>query len=215
MNLHPDSQGKVPVTAVVLAAGLGRRMGASNKLLLPYQGQSMLRHIVNQALASLCHRVVVVLGHQPDVVRRALVGLPVDFVDNPHFSEGMAASVRVAAHMTPLDSPVLIMLGDMPQVDTGVINALVKAYDAAAGLDPSLAATQFFQPVFEGQPGNPVLWGASWRSALQAVQGDEGARRVIKANLPARVLVAVDHAGVLRDVDQPDDLAPMGMSPLL
>lgn len=215
MSLPPDLQGKFPVTAVVLAAGLGRRMGAHNKLLLPYQEQPMLRHIVSQALASLCQRVVIVLGHQADAIRQALAGLPVEFADNPHFSEGLAASVRVAAHIAPSNSPLLIMLGDMPQVDTHVINALVQAYAGAARSDPALAATHFFQPVFEGQPGNPVLWGASWRSALQAVQGDEGARRVIKANLQARVLVAVEHAGILRDVDQPDDLALMGMSPLL
>lgn len=215
MSPPPDLQGKFPVTAVVLAAGLGRRMGAHNKLLLPYQGQPMLRHIVSQALASLCQRVVIVLGYQSDAIRQALAGLPVEFADNPHFSEGLAASVRVAAHIAPPDSPVLIMLGDMPQVDTDVINALVQAYAGAARTDPALAATQFFQPVFEGRPGNPVLWGASWRAALQAVQGDEGARRIIQSNLHARVRVAVDHAGILRDVDQPDDLVPMGMSPLL
>lgn len=215
MSPPPDSQGKFPVTAVVLAAGLGRRMGVHNKLLLPYQGQPMLRHIVSQALASLCHRVVVVLGHQADAIRQALAGLPVEFANNPHFSEGLAASVRVAAQTAPPDSPVLIMLGDMPQVDTHVINALVQAYAGAARSDPAQAATQFFQPVFDGQPGNPVLWGASWRPVLQTVQGDEGARRVIKANLQARVLVAVDNAGILCDVDQPDDLAPMGMSPLM
>ena len=41
------------VVAVVLAAGLSRRMGASNKLLLPVAGQAMVRHVVQAALASL------------------------------------------------------------------------------------------------------------------------------------------------------------------
>lgn len=85
------------VVAVVLAAGLSRRMGASNKLLLPVAGQAMVRHVVQAALASRCGKVLVVIGHEAGNVRQALSGLPVEFVLNKDYREGIGSSVRAGA----------------------------------------------------------------------------------------------------------------------
>ncbi len=209
---RPDLLVDPPVAAVVLAAGLSRRMGSHNKLLLSYQGQPMVRHVAMQALASQCSPVLVVLGHEPEAVRAALAGLPVQFVDNPGYAEGLGASVRAGALAAPRHAPLLVLLGDMPQVDTTLINTLVGAYAACAHANERDAAAKYFQPVFNGQPGNPVLWGAAWQATLQQLHGDEGARHVIRSNPQARVAVPVSHAGVLHDVDQPSDLSALGMS---
>ena len=71
-----------PVTVLVLAAGLSRRMGEANKLLLPLGGEPMVRRVVRQAVDAGPQRVLVVLGHDAPEVEAALEGLPVALVLN-------------------------------------------------------------------------------------------------------------------------------------
>lgn len=191
------------VTAVVLAAGLGRRMRGPNKLLLPWRGMSIVRRVVSEVVASHCDRVVVVLGFEADRVRRELDGLPVKFVVNDEFEQGMGTSVRAGAVAVEDSSAVVVCLGDMPLVEASVINALIDAYDQGAGIKAC-------QPVYEGQRGNPVLWGADSLGDLRQLEGDEGARKLLRGLGNALVLVPVPHQGVVLDADTPDDLLRLG-----
>jgi len=185
-----------PVTAIVLAAGMSRRMGAQNKLLLPVDGQQpMVRVVVSQALQA-CEQVVVVLGHEAGRVREALADLPVVFVHNPGYAEGMGGSVSVGARMAAPGHAVLVCLGDMPGVTAQVMRAL-----AQAGASGAAAC----RPVHEGRPGNPVWWAPDQVDALQSLSGDEGARALL-ANLREQgrlCEVPVETPGVLWDVDTP------------
>lgn len=188
-------QAQASVAAIVLAAGLGRRMGGRNKLLLPVQGQPMVRAVVQQALL-VCERVLVVLGHEAAQVRAALEDLPVQFVYNPDYAEGMGASLRVGAGRVPPGYAALVCLGDMPGVTAQVMQALVRAGAGGAAA---------CRPVYEGRPGNPVWWAPGQVPALCAMAGDQGARELLAALLAGgRVCeVPVQAAGVLWDVDTP------------
>ncbi len=188
-----------PVTALVLAGGLSRRMGSLNKLLASINSEVMVRTTTRQALASLCDRVVVVLGHEAEQVQRALSGLKVDFVVNSDYREGLGASVRAGAHAVQAGHAVLVCLGDMPDVDAGIMNALIQAYRSGS--------PQVCQPVYAGKRGNPVLWAAERVADLRQMEGDEGARQLIQRHVDALCLVPVDTAGVVQDIDTPQDLA--------
>lgn len=191
------------VTAVVLAAGLGRRMRGPNKLLLPWRGMSIIRRVVSEVVAARCDRVVVVLGFEADRVRRELDDLPVEFVVNDEFEQGMGTSVRAGAMAVEDASAVVVCLGDMPRVEASVINALVDAYGQGAGVKAC-------QPVYEGRRGNPVLWGADSLDDLRRLDGDEGARKLLRGLGDTLVLVPVTDQGVLLDTDTPDDLQRLG-----
>lgn len=192
-----------PVLAVVLAAGLSRRMGSVNKLLQNVEGEPMLRQVTRHLLASRCDRVAVIVGYEADLVRDALTGLSVDFVQNPDFHEGMAASVRAAADAARQGEAILICLGDMPYVSTEIVNAIVDAYRATAS-EEEVAA---FQPLFEGRSGNPVLWAPHTVSLLKDLEGDEGARGILKRLGNAVRPVPVQHDGIFLDIDTPEMLA--------
>ena len=187
---------KIPVTAIVLAAGLSRRMGEHNKLLLPVQGQPMVRTVVQQALMA-CEQVVVVLGHQAEQVREVLKDLPVVFVHNPHYAQGMGTTVSIGAQEVPAGHAALVCLGDMPGVSAKVMQALAEAGSAGA------AAAR---PVFEGKPGNPVWWAPQQVAALQRLSGDEGARAwLVELKAQGRLcLVPVHDSSVLWDIDTPE-----------
>jgi molybdenum cofactor cytidylyltransferase len=189
----------IEVTALVLAGGLGRRMGGPNKLLLPLQGQAVVARTVRAVLASRCTRVLVVLGFDAERVRRELEGLPVEFVLNESFHEGMGTSVRAGAAMVADGSAVVVCLGDMPLVAAAVIDALIDTYKTGKNI-------QACQPVYEGKRGNPVLWGPASLPALRQLQGDEGARALLRQLGEALALVEVGSGSVLLDADTPEDL---------
>src|SRR5262249_28167518 len=118
------------VAAVVLAAGRSSRMGGPNKLLAEIGGRPLVRIVAETVLASRAHPVVVVTGHERERVEVALARLPVTFVHNPNYAEGLGTSLKagVAALPAEVDGAV-ICLGDMPQVDAALIDQLIDAID--------------------------------------------------------------------------------------
>jgi molybdenum cofactor cytidylyltransferase len=186
------------IAAVVLAAGRSTRMGASNKLVAEIGGKPLVRICVEQALASRAKPVIVVTGHQRERVEEALGGLPVRLVHNPHFADGLGTSLRAGIVTLPADvDGVVVCLGDMPQVDAALIDRLIAAFDPEKG---ALAV----MPSINGQRGNPVLWARRFFADLIAIEGDVGARNLIKRYGEAVVEVPVENKGVLTDVDTPE-----------
>ncbi|MEI8147044.1 MAG: NTP transferase domain-containing protein, partial [Alphaproteobacteria bacterium] len=99
-----DEPDRGRVTALILAAGKSSRMGGPNKLVARLDGKPLVRHAAEAALASHVDEVVVVTGHQGERVREALAGLPLRFVDNPRFAEGLSTSLT--AGIEALDEDV-------------------------------------------------------------------------------------------------------------
>jgi molybdenum cofactor cytidylyltransferase len=183
------------VAAVVLAAGLSRRLGDDNKLLLDVGGEPMIRRVVDAVLGSAARPVVVVTGHEAARVREALSQRDVMFVHNQGYEEGLASSVRtgVAAVGDQADAAIMC-LGDMPLVRSHHIDALIEAFERS--VDGSICV-----PVFNGRPGNPVLWPARYFPELAQLSGDTGARAMLATHAASVRHVNVDDEGVTVDVD--------------
>ncbi|MGY4596530.1 molybdopterin biosynthesis enzyme [Bradyrhizobium sp. GM22.5] len=90
----PEIEGNNQVAVIVLAAGRSTRMGGPNKLLAELDGKKLVRIATEQALASKASEVIVVTGHQTELIEQALQGLKVRFVKNPDFAGGIASSVK-------------------------------------------------------------------------------------------------------------------------
>jgi molybdenum cofactor cytidylyltransferase len=186
--------------AVILAAGRSTRMGGSNKLLAEITGKPLARIAAEAALKSRARPVVVVTGHQGETVREALADLPLEFVENPDFAEGLSTSLRAGISALPADiDGAVVLLADMPQVDNVLIDKLISAHDPEKG---ALIAV----PVLSGKRGNPVLWSRRFFSELTALEGDVGARHLIGKYGEAVVEVPVSGAAALTDIDTPDAL---------
>ncbi|MGH8382525.1 nucleotidyltransferase family protein [Pseudomonas sp.] len=194
----PIPSARRAVTAVVLAAGLSRRMGRENKLLLPISGEPLIRFVVRAALQARCHRVLVVLGHEAQSVRRALVDLPVDFVFNETFEEGIGSSVRVGANAVSDQDAVVFCLADMPSIRASVIDQLIDAFEENPGF-------MGFQASYGGKCGNPVLWAPGCLPLLRESAGDEGARPLLRQYSKAVMSVNVGVSSVIDDIDTPED----------
>jgi len=186
--------------ALVLAAGRSSRMGGPNKLLAEIGGRPLLRIVVEAVLASRARPVIVVTGHQRERVEAALAGLPIDFVHNPNFADGLGSSLRAGIASLPAQADaVIVCLGDMPQVEGAMIDRLVGALDPDKG---ALIAV----PTIEGQRGNPVVWSRRFFPDLMTVEGDIGARHLIGRYSEAVVEVPLTGTAALTDIDTPEAL---------
>jgi molybdenum cofactor cytidylyltransferase len=188
------------IVAIVPAAGMSTRMGR-NKLLLSFNGQSLIARAVDTLLASQVDQVVVVLGHESEKVKDQLQGKPVVFVENPDYREGLSTSIRAGLGAVPPDAEaIIIYLADQPLLEPADVDLLIRAFAEAKANHKS-----FVVPFFRGQRGNPVVLDSLFREAILDVVGDVGCRRVIRRN-PDRVLtVEMETDHVVRDVDTLED----------
>ena len=160
--------------AIVLAAGLSRRMAPRNKLLLTdSQGVAMVARVADALLASSASPIIVVTGHQAPLVREALGRRPLTIAEAPDFATGMAASLRAGIEAVPAGCrAALICLGDMPRVGPTLIDRLIGAHDPAQG-------RFIVVPTVRGTRGNPVLWDRRYFAEIRLLQGDAGARSLL------------------------------------
>ena len=198
---QPKPRTRPRLAAIVLAAGRSTRMGGPNKLLEPLFGRPMARHAVEAALGAELAEVVVVTGHQRGAVEAALEGLPVRFVYNPDFADGLSTSLKsgIGALGADVDGAV-VMLGDMPGVTSGLVRRLAAAYDPERG-------GYIVAPIRNGRRGNPVLWGRRLFADLREIDGDIGGRRLLDVHPEAVREVEADDDGALIDIDTPEMLA--------
>jgi molybdenum cofactor cytidylyltransferase len=196
----PEAADNRNVAAIVLAAGRSTRMGGPNKLLAELSGKKLVRIATEQALASKASEVIVVTGHQAELVEQALDGLKVKFVRNPDFAGGLASSVKagIAAVSDSADGAV-ICLGDMPLIDAQLIDRLIETFAPDRG-------NLIVVPVAEGRRGNPVLWSRRFFSELLTLDGDIGARHLIAKHGEAVAEVPVEGDSAFLDIDTPQAL---------
>jgi molybdenum cofactor cytidylyltransferase len=188
------------IAGVVLAAGRSSRMGGPNKLLAEIGGKPLVRIVVDAVLGSRARPVVVVTGHQRDKVEAALAGLPVKFAHNPHFADGLGTSLKAGIAALPAEvDGAIVCLGDMPQVDSALIDRLIGAFDPDHGALVVL-------PTIDGKRGNPVVWSRRFFPDLMAVEGDVGARYLIGRYTEAVAEVPLTGTAALTDVDTPEAL---------
>jgi len=184
------------IAAVVLAAGLSRRMGQA-KLLMPVGGRAIVRYVVESVLAGGVDLVWVVTGPDLEPIEAALAGLEVQIAVNPAPAEGQASSLRagIAALPASVDA-VLIALGDQPSLAPSIIPALL----AARRTSPKLIVA----PRYRDGQGNPVLFKREIFPELLRLTGDQGARPIIQKE-PARVEWVELDLPMPPDVDTLDD----------
>lgn len=191
--IHSARAGRV--AAIVLAAGSSSRMGTV-KQTLAVDGASMVRRAALAAIDGGAHPVFVVIGSNAEFVEREVSDLPVTFVMNEEWSEGIASSVRagVAAAHREAAAGVLVMLADQPGVDAATVRRIMRCFATTAA--PIVAAR------YAEGGGVPALFGSDMFDALRELRGDEGARSIIR-KMPERVAL-VDVA--TSDVDTREDL---------
>jgi xanthine dehydrogenase accessory factor len=186
------------IGGVVLAAGLSSRMGR-NKLLAETGGKALVRHAAEAALGGGLDPVIVVTGHDAAAIEKALAGLPVTFVHNRDFAEGLSTSLRRGIEALPPDCQgAMVLLGDMP----GVAASLVANVRVGFGPGRTICVA-----TAKGRRGHPVLWGREFFPEIAALGGDAGARIILERHAGQVCEIPAADDGPLTDIDTPADLA--------
>lgn len=185
-------------SALVLAAGAGRRFGGG-KLLAPLAGTPVIRRTLGAVLGAGFDEVVVATGTDHAAIAGALQGFACRIVTTPDWEEGMAASLRTG--LAALGGPgkgVFVFLGDMPLVPVHLCPALAGLAEQAG-----YAA----RPRVAGRPGHPVAFTTAALPDLARLTGDRGATSLLKDHGDAVAYCETDAVGAVLDIDAPADLA--------
>ncbi len=188
---------KSKVAAVVLAAGMSRRMGTP-KQLMQIHGKTILEHTLHNVRASAVGEIVLVLGYAAEDVLKAV---PVDglkVVRNQDYEQGMGTSLRSGlAAVDGEASAALIVLADQPFIKPDTINQLITCHQQAK--------PQIIIPVHNGFRGNPVLLDRSVFPELQNLSGDVGCRTIFGSHTENIRKLAVNDIGILLDIDNQEE----------
>ena len=190
------------VTAIILAAGLSRRMGERNKLLLPIGDVPMIRHVVDVYSGATDGRVLVVTGHQASEVEAALAGSNARTVFNANYAQGQPTSVACGLRAATEGDTLLIGLGDQPLLTSDDIKSLLAAH-AAADL------SRISIPAMEQQRGNPIVVPAKLRARLLADPRSPGCKKFTRSHPEHVQFHALASAGFYADVDTPETYAAL------
>jgi molybdenum cofactor cytidylyltransferase len=199
----PRAEPKRPlVAAVVLAAGKSTRMAPYNKLLIADRaGKPMISRVVDNILSSRARPIVVVTGHRAEDIRAALGNRPVGFVHAEDFVRGLSASLKEGIAALPeTAAAALVCLGDMPLVTGRMLDRLIEAWDPDEG-------RAIVVPTHQGRAGNPVLWGRAFFAEILDLDGDTGARALLRRHEELVTEIEIGDDAVLRDFDTVDSLA--------
>lgn len=189
------------ISALILAAGTSSRYTGHNKLLLPFGDGPVIRRSVQTVLQTPVDRVVVITGHDCELIKAALTGLPMSFVHNPNYQQGeMLSSIQTGLRYLAQSDPqpqdaVMITLGDQPLLPAALIRRLLRAYAFECG--------EIIAPRYQALRGHPVLMARKWWDAALALTPGHNLRELLKAQPEAVSFIQVNSDLVLRDVDTP------------
>lgn len=190
------------MVGILLAAGFSLRFGSTNKLLqcLP-DGRPIALASAENLIKAIPVSIAVLRPKNKDLTELLInAGLNIVFCteDNQEMADSLATGIRFSVNFEAANDGFVIALADMPYIQTETIVAVAnKVADGAS----------IVIPTYQNQRGHPVGFSAKFRSELENLQGDEGARSIIKRYTDEVELLPTDDAGILVDIDTPNDLS--------
>lgn len=185
------------ISAILLAAGQSKRMNGENKLIKEIQGIPLIKLSVKNILASSIDELIIVLGHQKEIVEKLIdKNVRIKFVFNKDFESGMASSIKTGLNnLSEKTEAFFICLGDMPMVNQDVYNQLIRSRNNK----------EIIVPTHKGQQGNPILFSKSMKSIIISIEGDIGAKKILEQNKDKILKVKIDDINITKDFNTKDN----------
>ncbi len=206
------------LSVIVLAAGLSRRMGAKNKLLLPFRGKTIVETTIDNILTANIGKIIVVVGHESEKLKTVLEKYPlptesgstISIIENLDYEKGMTTSIKAGIRAAMLDPKhdaqnegYMICLSDMVLIEPEEYRFLAQQFRFYDFYHEEKHA--IFQPVFEGKRGNPVIFSNFYKNILLETTDTEGCRSVVQKYKNHVHLVEMTTNHILQDVDNKEE----------
>lgn len=183
-------------SVLIPAAGASSRLGQP-KQLIRHGAVSLIQHVIDNALACDPAEIIVVTGCHASGVRQAVKTTPVRWIHNPRWRDGLGVSMAAGAQaIDPGSSAVLILLCDQWRVSVKDLQTLVTTWRSAPNRIVAAQAAGHVTP--------PVMFPTACFGQLCALEGDQGARGLLKAQPGLVTTVPLENAAF--DLDSPTHL---------
>lgn len=187
---------------ILLSAGFSRRFGSADKLLqkLP-DGRPVALASAEHLIQAIPESIAVLRAENKALATLLLnTGLKVIFCndDEQEMADSLTAAIRYSSNFEAAKDGIVIALADMPYIRSETIRAVAKVVAGGASI---------VIPTYQNQRGHPVGFSAKFQNELENLQGDEGARSIIKRYPNEIYRLPTDDPGILADIDTPADLA--------
>ena len=185
------------VWAIVLAAGASTRM-KKQKLLLPFNGKTIIETVIQNIMPVLGENILVVLGSHRDEIIEQISKLPVKTCVNENFPDGMLSSVICGFRALPENAgAALVFLGDQPQIPAEVTRLVLEKWQQS---DKGIII-----PVNNGKRGHPVLIETKYKTEIERLEPEKGLRQLMGKFKNDVMEVECSKPEILRDIDTPED----------
>ena len=189
------------IGAIILAAGMSKRMG-SPKLLLPLNGHPVIYHPIALAMQQELHPIVVITGQYIEEMSKVMKGnKDITFLYNPDYKSGISSSLKLgiktlANHV----DAAMIFLGDQPFVHEQVVRSIQTVYE-----NERENGKWIVRPRYAGQPGHPILFDHHLFENFLSLNGDEGGRSIINSHKECLKLIDFSEQLWGMDIDTSED----------
>jgi molybdenum cofactor cytidylyltransferase len=185
------------IWAIILAAGASTRMNRQ-KLLLPFNGKTIIETVVENVARSVSSNILVVLGSHREQIRKQIVNYNVKFCVNENYLDGMLSSVICGFRTLPEEAKAaLIFLADQPQIPSPVTDLVIETWQKSG--------KGIVIPTFNGRRGHPVLIETRYKTEIEKLDPEKGLRVLAEKFKNDVYEVECSIPEILRDIDTPED----------
>ena len=185
------------IWGMILAAGESKRMKVQ-KLLLPFEGKTMIERVIENVIHSGVDNTLVVIGSHSDEILKIIEHLPITTCYNNNYKQGMLSSIKCGVRSLPANyDAVLVFLGDQPMIPKEAVNMVIQAYkNSNKGI---------VIPTFQKERGHPLLIERRYREEIEKLEESEGLRALAVKFADDVLEVETNLPGILRDIDTKEE----------
>jgi molybdenum cofactor cytidylyltransferase len=187
------------IFAVILSAGESSRMGRP-KALLPIDGETFLERIVGALRGTQVGKIIVVIGHDAEGMKRKIDHLPVEILVNHEYKLGQLSSLHVAIRGLLSDAncdAMLVHLVDHPYIDAELVDRMIEGFYRSG--------KSVVVPRYQGKRGHPVILSRELFDELLNAPMEQGAKAVVNAHGIDTLVIDAGDDGITIDIDTPDE----------
>ena len=178
------------ISAIILASGYSKRMG-KNKLLLKYNGKSLIEHTID-TVSSCGFSEVILVAREEEIIE---IGIRKDLkvIKNENATKGISESIKLGILNTRNAEGYMFFTADQPFLDVATIRALQNKFTESSAY--------IIIPTCDGKRGSPVIFPSIYKEDFLKLQGDVGGKIIINKNLEKVKFVDLQDSSKLFDID--------------
>ena len=181
---------------LILAAGNSKRLGRP-KQLVKWNESTLLNHTIVQASKVDNADTYIALGGNQSDIRPSIMGEAI-ILDIPNWQDGMGTTISSSLNQIDSDiyDGVILCVCDQPYISNEVFDKLINAFENRTS---SIIVSQY-----KTDSGPPTLFAKKYYPNLLHLQGDSGAKRIIRKHINEVSFISFENGDI--DIDTEDDV---------